>query len=353
VWSELQLAMPAIVPAFIRLESCSQLKLAPRKPWLRLRIGFLALTVGLAAPTAAQEPTIRVPVRLVNMTTLVVSKDMRLVSDLQPHDFRVLDNGRLQAVRVEPNVAPVSVAVVVQANPDVRSYLPFIAGAGSVIETLLAGEGGEVALFVYGSDVRVTASLKQITPAGEKARLLDAAALAISFLAKQPRSRSRLVLFIGQPVDSGSETDLDSVRRSAEREDVAVYSLALPMAGRAFVSDTFSLNGPRAGEGTAVRGGVDVKKLIEVLSRRAAVAAGADPFTVLAAATGGAQFHFRSQKQLEGVIAALGAQLRSGYVLSYYPSSTDPGYHAVTVESTIPGAKVFTRPGYWLTEDRR
>ena len=41
--------------------------------------------------------------------------------------------------------APVSVAVAVQVNQDVRSYVPFIAKAGSVIEALLAGESGETA----------------------------------------------------------------------------------------------------------------------------------------------------------------------------------------------------------------
>ena len=42
---------------------------------------------------------------------------------------------------------------------------------------------------------------------------------------------------------------------------------------------------------------------------------------MLTAATGGTQLHFRKQSQLEDGIAAIGIELRSAYLLSYYPNS--------------------------------
>ena len=49
-------------------------------------------------------------------------------------------------------------------------------------------------------------------------------------------------------------------------------------------------------------------------------------------------------------IAAIGVQLRSAYLLSYYPNSPEVGYHTVKIEVDVPGAKVYSRPGYWLSD---
>ena len=91
--------------------------------------------------------------------------------------------------------------------------------------------------------------------------------------------------------------------------------------------------------------------LISVLNRRTTAAAAADPFSILTAATGGNQFHFRKQRQLEDAVAAIGVELRSAYLLSYYPNSAEAGYHSVKVEVDVPGARVFSRPGYWRGTD--
>jgi len=40
----------------------------------------------------------------------------------------------------------------------------------------------------------------------------------------------------------------------------------------------------------------------------------------LIAATGGTELHFRNQHELENAIGALGVELRSAYLLSYYPN---------------------------------
>jgi hypothetical protein len=72
---------------------------------------------------------------------------------------------------------------------------------------------------------------------------------------------------------------------------------------------------------------------------------------MLVAATGGTELHFRKQRQLEDAIAAIGVALRSAYLLSYYPNSQEAGYHTVKVEVDVPGARVYSRPGYWLSTD--
>lgn len=323
--------------------------------------GVLALSVGALAQPSLPPGTIRVPVRLVTAPTLVFSRDGRLVPGLERTNFRVLDNGRPQRVDLDPAVAPVSVVLAVQMNRDVRSYLPFIARVGSVVEALLVGATGEGAVITYNSDVSILKpfgrgdlqwAMRRLAPSGRQARMLDAAGRAIDLLKERPAGRARVLILIGQPMDSGSQTALARLRKEAEREYISVYALTLPEAGQAFVPDTFSLDGLSS---TADRGGfkagVDLGQLIAVLDRSGTAAKHADPFTVLTAATGGTQIRFRKQAELEGALAAIGVELRSSYVLSYSPNPADPGYHTITVQVDQKGARTYSRPGYWLSED--
>jgi hypothetical protein len=52
---------------------------------------------------------------------------------------------------------------------------------------------------------------------------------------------------------------------------------------------------------------------------------------------------------LEDAIATIGVEMRSAYLLSYYPDSTESGYHTIKIEVDAHGAKAFSRPGYWLS----
>jgi hypothetical protein len=243
-------------------------------------------------------------------------------------------------------------------NQDVRTYVPFIARAGSVIDALLTGESGETAVITYGDEVTVVkpfatgdvqSTLQNLAADGARARMIDAGLRAVSLLRERPGSRARVLLFIGQPTDIGSESPLSALKERAERENVTVYALALPEFGKAFVSDTFSLQGVSREEKGGFRGGVDLGNLVAVLRRGSHAEKHADPFSILTAATGGTQLHFRKQKELEDAIATIGVELRSAYLLSYYADSTESGYHTVKIEVDMPGAKAFSRPGYWLS----
>jgi len=69
----------------------------------------------------------------------------------------------------------------------------------------------------------------------------------------------------------------------------------------------------------------------------------------LIASTGGTELHFHQQTELENAIGRLGVELRSAYLLSYYPSSDDAGQHTISVEVSVPGAHTQNRPGYFLS----
>jgi VWFA-related protein len=327
----------------------------------RARIVEIFLAFSIPALLAqSTTPTIRTSVRLVTAPTLVFSKEGRLIPGLEATDFRVFDNGHLQKVALDTSSVPVSVAIAIQANQDVREYLSFIGRAGTVIESLMLGESGEAAVITYRDEIAVVkpfetgevqSTLRKISASGRDAHMLDAGWRGLTLLRQRPASRARFLIFIGQPMDSGSEISLQFLKEAADRDNVTVFAVTLPEFGKAFVSDNFSISALPKDDRGGFRASVNLLALLTALSRSSAAEAGADPFSVLTAATGGTQVHIRKQKEFEEAISAIGEELRAAYQLSYAPGSNDAGYHTIKVEVDVPDATVFSRPGYWLVRE--
>lgn len=316
---------------------------------------MLVLAALLAVP---QTPVIRVPVRLVTVPTLVFASDGRCVYGLEARDFQVLDDGEPQPFKLDTETQPPSVAMVVQVSSQVRSYLPFIARVGGAVQDLLVGENGDAALITYddfvtvrkefdGGDVR--AALRKVSLGGKRARMIDAALAGVELLRRQPSTRTRVLLLVGQPMDKESQGTLEALQEQAERENVTIFALTLPELNKTFIDDTFSLQGPGSNEERGgYKAGVDLSKLVPVLNHTAAAEAKSDPFSILTRATGGTQFHFRSQRALEDAVGVVGTEMRSVYTLSFRPGSTHGGYHSIRVDVNLPGATAYARLGYRL-----
>ena len=301
---------------------------------------------------------IRVPVRLVSVPTLVFAGDGKCVAGLEARDFRVLDDGRPQEFTLDTDYLPPSVAVVVQVSSQVRQYLQFISKVGSAVQDLLVGETGNSALITYDDFVTVRkdftegstrAAFRQITYGGKRARMIDAALSGVDLLRSQAVSRSRVLLLIGQPGDSGSHASLEELRDAAERENVTIFAFALPQFDRAFVEDTFSLQGPSSKqERGGYRADLNLSRLIPALAGSSQAEMKSDPFAMLTHATGGTLLHFRTQRALEDAVGIVGTEMRSVYTLSFPADLTRPGYHNLKVEVSVPGATPYARPGYRL-----
>jgi VWFA-related protein len=315
------------------------------------------LALFLALPSLAQQPdTIKVPVRLVSVPTLVVSKDGKYIPGLTAEKFRLTDNGHPRTFTLDTEDVPVSVAVVVQVDQDVRDYLPFLAKVGALLDDSLAAASGEDALITYNDEISVLkpfgkgemqTAMEKLKPAGHEAHMIDAGLRAVDLLKQRTGRGSRVLLFIGEPKENGSKGQLDVLTEQAERENVQVYVLALPLLGKAFVSDSFHLEGLSSQQYKGgYRASVELTRAVPALRRASQASAGTDPFSYLAVATGGLQLHFRKQKQLEDAIIAMGDALRSRYFLSFRPDAAEDGFHTISVQVDIPGATVYARPGY-------
>jgi len=307
-----------------------------------------------------QETVIRVPVRLVSVPTLVFASDGKCVFGLEARDFQVFDEGEPQQFRLDTSYLPPSVAVVVQVSSQVRQYLPFMARVGGAVEDLLVGQTGRSALITYDDFVTVRKpfdegdtreAFHKIVEGGKRARMIDAAIRAVELLKEQPADRARILLLIGQAMDKGSNAALDELLERAERENVTIYAMALPQFNKAFVEDTFTLEGlsSRSDRG-GFKTGADLSRLAPALTQATAAGAKVDPFTRLTRATGGTQLHFRTQRAMEDAVGIVGTEIRSVYTLSFSPESRKPGYHSLKVEVNLPGATAYSRKGYRLAE---
>lgn len=315
-----------------------------------------AVIVLVTSFRSQQLSTIRVPVPLVSVPTLVVSKAGKYVPGLSAKDFQLSDNGHLQNLNVDVSDSPISVVMVIQANDDVREYLPFIRKTGSLLDNSIAGARGQAAVVTYNDEVSIAKPFAQgelrdvinsVSPSGSKAKMLDAGMRGIVLLKERLQISSRILLFIGQPYDDGSRAKIETLAKDAENANVQIYALTLPILGKAFVSDSFSLSGFGS---QFYKGGyqasIELTKAVPALRRAARAEAHTDPFSFLTTVTGGIQLQFRRQNQLENAIIGLGDALRSRYFLSYRPNPFDAGVHRITVQVGVPDTIVYARPGY-------
>jgi VWFA-related protein len=327
------------------------------RSWLRQLLGTL-----LATLLYCQEPApIRVPVRLVVVPTLVFGANGRIVSGLDAQDFSLFDNGVSQKFELQTDISPPSVAIAIQANSVVSEYLPMMSKIGTLLDSLLVGEGGRSAILTYGDEIEVlkpfgeadsSVAMKNLAAHGYDSHMLDAGMEAVSLLKQELQNRPRVLLFIGQAADSGSGASLSAVRDSAARADVSIHCLTLPIIGKKFVAETFSVAAKGHDELGGFAASADLMKLVPALRKAGKEAAGEDPFSVLVSGTGGTEIHFRRQTQLENGLIAIGTAIRSSYVLTYQPRSSDPGYHRLLVVVDVPHSKGYSRPGYWRDRDK-
>ncbi|HKD05379.1 MAG TPA: VWA domain-containing protein [Bryobacteraceae bacterium] len=195
-------------------------------------MGFVLMTGVLAA--RAQDPaTIRVPVRVVEVPTVVTSSDGRFIRDLQSADFSVLDNERRQSARLDYVTGALSLAVIIQTNDAVRTWLPSVRRTASIFEGLLMGREGEAAVITVSDDVKVVQpftsdsariddAFRSLAPSGSQYRCLDAIDAAADLLMKAHPDARRVILLIGQSSDYGSSSRLRDAIEKLEKNNIVL-----------------------------------------------------------------------------------------------------------------------------------
>lgn len=284
---------------------------------VRLAAGVVVAAALAAGPTgtvigqSAQAPTFSAHVEAVRVDVLV-TRDGRPVTGLQPGDFEVRDNGVRQQVDVASfEQVPLNVILALDTSASVRGEpLDHLRSAGgAVLDGLKPADRAGLVTFSHRvaqrapltTDLSAVRGMLARTPADGSTSLYDGAYTGL-VLADADAGRSVMVLF-SDGLDTASWLSSDAVLDVALGTNVVVYGVA----ARASRGQPFLKN--------------------------------------LADSTGGGVFPVESTGDLRSVFLRILDECRHRYLVSYTPRGMPKeSWHRLEVR--VRGAKVRARPGY-------
>jgi VWFA-related protein len=330
-----------------------------------------------SALTPGKDVVGSVAVHAVFTPVTVTDRAGNTVNNLSPKDFRLTDNGKVQKIDEDVAVRPISMVIVIQANSEVEKMLPAIQKVGSAIQAQILGDDGEAAVIEFDHRIqnlgdfssdpdKLSAALKKLKPGSGSSRLNDATIEGINLLKKTAVGRRRILLLIAESRDNGSELKAREVLTEAEFADVVIYAIdiskfvasvsASPSANR----NILDTRPPGAVYAQGPTGGVQTPTTISqnnmgnwtpVIKDLWDMTKGIfvpPPLEVYTTYSGGRQYAFKSQRELERAVSDLGTELHSQYLLTYVPNNQDEaGYHNIVVQVLRPEMKIRARDGYY------
>jgi len=351
---------------------------------LLLTLTICGLLSAQQPPSQDKLPTFVGGTKLITEPVLVYDHQGNYVNGLQPSQFHLFDNQKPQDISVDVSYIPISMVICLQVNSHVEGLLPQIRKIGNLIEPLIVGEQGQVAVIGYDSRIRVlqdftsdsgriTEAVRNIYPGSRQNRMIDAVMTATQMLSHMPNNRRRVILLIGETRDGSSEHRLSEVLTEMELKNVMLYAvdmsrlastltakmdpgrpLTLPPAMYGQNLPPFYPNTPTS-VAFALQQGIAARAqflplLIEVFKDVKSIWVD-NPVEVFTKGTGGSEFGYYKQRGLEEAIERIGAELHSQYLVTYRPNNMEVGgFHEITVTISSPTATtVQTRPGYWIS----
>jgi VWFA-related protein len=303
----------------------------------------------------------------------VTERSGDFVNGLTPYDFELFDNGKPQVITEDVAEHPISLVIVIQANSSVEKFLPKIQKLGNLVQAQLLGEGGEVAVLEFDHRIqtllpftadpdKLAPALKKVKAGSSTAAVNDAMMQAVNMLRNQPTNRRRVIMVIAKNESRGSEISTREVMSAMDFAQVSVYPIDISKILSELIA-TPQYNRPNAipPEARPITAGViqtpttdsqtDMGNWVPLFVDIFDVAKSVfvpNPLSVYARYTGGHQYSFATQGDLERAVEKIGATLHSEYMLTYHPSNLDqPGFHQIVVHVKHRDLKIATRDGYY------
>jgi Ca-activated chloride channel family protein len=300
----------------------------PERPWTRVTVIF-GLTLGalLAPPLPAQEITLRMDVKLVNVFVNVTDRNGAIVGGLTREDFALAEDGRPQQIAVfeRQSELPLNLTLAIDTSGSVQKDMDYEANAARRFAHALLRQQDQMSLLQFATEVReltpFTNKLSQIDHGLGQLRgdwataLYDAVCLGSERLGgKQGR---RVLVVVSDGDDTARSSTYAQAVEDALRNEVMIYSI------------------------------IDVP--IEASAGRSL--GGEHALISLAEETGGKSFYI-SDGGLEKAFARVSDDLRTQYLLGYYPHNQEPGRVFHRVQVTVPRAapeafNIRHRTGYY------
>jgi Ca-activated chloride channel family protein len=294
---------------------------------------LVAFTLLLLAtlPTLAQDPTttLRVDVKLVNVFVTVTDSRGAPVASLNKENFQLQENGKDQKIAVfsRESALPLSIVLSVDTSLSTRKDLPLeLSSARKFAHTILRPQDG-LSLYKFSEEVSevvpFTADLKKIDAGIDRIRNGSATALYDAiFLGSQALNKRlgrKVMVVITDGGDTISQVNYKEALRAAQEAEAIIYSIIIVPIEASAGRDT---GGEHA--------------LIQISSD-----------------TGGKYYYATSMPQLDDAFRKISDELRTQYLLAYYPSDrySDSDFRRVQINlpNPPPGGpfQVHNRAGYY------
>ena len=296
-------------------------------------------------PTERAQQPFKVQVSLINLFVTVRDKHNAIIGDLAKNDFHIFEDGQEQKVEFfskELNL-PLTMAILVDTSGSMQRMLPAEQeAAGSFLErVMIKGDLAAVISFDKDSDLLTdfTGSKAELERGLNRARINEAGPVITPgtvpdrnprgtvfyeaiYLAAREKLGSEVgrkaIIALTDAVDEGSRIKLDECIEQAQRVDAVVHVL--------LIADPHYYWVQGSGAGVAHK---------------------------ISEETGGRMIEVKSEKNLPKAFDQLVEELRSQYVLGYYPSNgaRDGRFRKVKIEVTRPDSKVLARKGYYAPKE--
>lgn len=296
-------------------------------------VGIAAVVLSLVLVGAAQEDnTIKVDVKLVNVFVTVTDAHGAPVAGLKKEDFLLKEDSKEQKIAVfdKESALPLSIVLALDTSLSTRKDLPLeLASARRFAHAILRPVD---ALSVYGFSeivreaVSFTSDLKKIDagvdrlPLGSATALYDA--LYLGAQALDGRQGRKVMVIITDGGDTVSKVDYHEAVRAAQQAEAIVYSVIVVPVEASAGRDT----------------------------------GGEHALITLSEETGGKYFYATTIPQLDEAFHKISDELRTQYLLAYYPSQrlSDSEFRRLDVRMTgtagQSGYKVRHRSGYYTSK---
>jgi len=266
---------------------------------------FTTLILLLAcAPSSAQqapiqkqpEGTLKVDVKLVNVYVTVTDAHGSPVAGLKKENFRLQEDGREQIISVfdKESALPLSIALAIDTSLSTRHDLPLEQASAKRFARAILRPVDALSVFGFSETVlqstSYTADMHRIEEGidhvrlGAATALFDAVYLASRSLDK--RQGRKVMVLITDGGDTISKYTYQEAARAAEEAEALVYSIIV----------------------------------VPIESSAGRETGGENALIQLSEDTGGKYYYATSMSQLDDAFRQISDELRTQYLLAYYPS---------------------------------
>ena len=288
---------------------------------------LLAIAVGLAMNATAQDAPLRLDVKLVNVFVNVTDSTGAIVGGLTSKDFAISEDGRPQTIQVfeRQSELALNLTLAIDTSGSVFKDRQLDISASRKFVHALMRPQDQMSLLEFATYVReltpFTNKVSQIDHGLDRLRGADATALydAVYLGASRlgPKEGRKVLVLVSDGGDTAKSTTYSEALEEALRSEVMIYSI------------------------------IDVP--IEASAGRDL--GGEHALITLSEQTGGKSF-YASEGGLDKAFARVSDDLRTQYLLGYYPHNQEPGRTFHRLQVTIPRAapdafNIRHRTGYY------